>query len=99
MGKIKSGRPSTMNIVEDGIIRGYFDQIRHRCDVCNHPTRCVSIVGITMPEDIRIGFTIISKPNDRGVRVPIDHIGVGCGCYARFHRQIAHIMDAVWDEV
>lgn len=41
--------------------------------------------SFNLPTGIDVAFTILKSPNNR--------IGILCGCYARFHRQIAHISD------
>jgi len=38
-----------------------------------------------LPNEIDVKRTILKSSDNR--------IGIGCGCYAKFHRQIAHIVD------
>lgn len=60
--------------------------LRH-CDVCGRA--CWATVGYgssaSLPEGVRIGDTILG---DWG-----GWTGIDCGCYGKFHRQVAHTVD------
>jgi hypothetical protein len=86
-------RPKLMNWVDDDIIVGATTTSREFCESCGHYTRCIFIHGIIMPPGVDLGWTKAAK---RLNGVPIEgehvtHIGIGCGCYAKFHRQVVHI--------
>lgn len=84
-------KPVSMDTVNDGILHGKLGQTKGDCEVCGMGTRCLHIYEAHMPEGIDIGKTIAHSPTDTGA--PITLIGIGCGCYAKFHRQVAHIQD------
>lgn len=70
------------------------------CEACGHERgQCLHITKIVLPKDIKPGATMIAfKRHQAGRAVsaePISWIGLTCGCYAKFHRQIAHIQDAM----
>ena len=83
----------TIRAVNDGLITGGVSTQGLPCPNCNQTTVCVDIDAIKLPESI--------KPNRKLIafyEVPTgvtEHLwlGIGCGCYAKFHRQIAHIQD------
>lgn len=95
-------KPQLMNTVDDGLITGNVETNRQWCRICNFPTRCINIHSIDLPEDV-------GKPTNRLIAYerhitkdertetfgPVKYIGIGCGCYAKFHRQIAHITTRV----
>jgi len=41
--------------------------------------------GPSLPHSMDVSRTILKDPRNR--------LGIDCGCYARFHRQVAHIAD------
>jgi len=63
------------------------------CNVCRpsprtaDPNICVRYRGMILPPGIALEDTIL-KP-------PVKEIGILCGCYAKFHRQVAHIQDKI----
>lgn len=76
----------------DGIIEGDFEAGRTDCDACGENTGVtIKIKKITLPEGIKPGKTLIAFKGPKAHKV----IGISCGCYAKFHRQIAHIEDKV----
>lgn len=76
--------------VEDGLIVGSLAFPLANCGVCGKNTKCIYIFDVVMPEDISVRATILWN---RAKEERIDPVGVGCGCYAKFHRQVAHIED------
>lgn len=56
------------------------------CEVCGEvPNVCIRYnFAPRLPDGIELKDTIFK---DR------EHIGILCGCYAKFHRQVAHIED------
>lgn len=79
-----------MHSVKDEYITGNICRTRKSCDNCGHPTTCISIHTIAWPE-------FIKNPDSRLIFYNVEHIGIGCGCYAKGHRQIAHIASRVAD--
>lgn len=79
-----------MNMVDDGIITGIVGMTKGGCEVCGRGTRCIHITATSMPGGIEVSNTIL-KGHEEGSTITL--IGIGCGDYARFHRQVAHIQD------
>lgn len=76
--------------VSDGIIEGVISIVEKppTCPICEKDTWVILVKKITLPDGI--------TPSKRLIIFKDDHkeypsIGIGCGCYAKFHRQIAHI--------
>ena len=66
------------------------------CGNCHLEAVCIHIIGVTMPEGIKPNRSMIAYKLDGPSDTPpkaLDHLGITCGCYARFHRQMTHIMD------
>lgn len=78
--------------VNDGIVSG---KLLHRtidCDVCGVPTCCVRVGGYKLGGiNWRSVIIAVKKP---GQPLAVN-LGIGCGCYAKFHRQVAHILDSI----
>lgn len=68
---------------------GQFGTCTARCSVCEEPNHIVLqyIGDLKLPPGIAVEATILEE-KDRG-------IGITCGCYAKFHRQVAHIEDKI----
>lgn len=85
----------TMHMLRDGIISGAIERTKQECGICGTWTMVIWITTVDLPQGIKVESTILTqttsttRPQGRTVGL----IGVGCGCYARFHRQIAHIED------
>lgn len=82
--------PRPWSPVHDGIVSGRLLRKSHACDVCGLDTACILVWCYKMPEGVRWTSLIISTKGDPPWKVAV-HLGVGCGCYAKLHRQIAHI--------
>lgn len=89
--------PQLMNQVEDGIIRGWVEMKRKDCQICGHATKCIGVIEVSLPEGLKKtdSNVLFNRLNadfypDRG-----PYIGIGCGCYAKGHRQVAHITSAI----
>lgn len=80
----------------DGLIDGTFHPAPVEpccaCDHCGvHDQPTCEIRKIKLPEGIKPGPTLIGyQKYGVSVRGP-KWLGLNCGCYAKFHRQIAHI--------
>ena len=81
---------ATPATVADGYISGELSPRARRCERCGKLTRCIRIHDVVLPEGVTLRATILQR---RGEEDPtlITYIGLGCGDYARFHRQIVHI--------
>jgi hypothetical protein len=81
--------------VDDGYIKGAVHDKLGMCFWCLEPTRCIAldVRDATLPDDIKIENTILSV----GIGFRVMALGIGCGCYGRFHRQIAHIRHGILD--
>lgn len=77
-------------MVEDGYIRGQLSRKLDTCPRCGRKVHVIYIERVDLPEGITWEATILkTKPWDQ----PIWGLGLECGDYARFHRQIAHIKE------
>lgn len=87
--------------VSDDLIVGQVMRVGKFCGNCNQPTTCILIDKVALPEGLEpstklIGYEAFVPEGSLAARLkPISLIGIGCGCYARFHRQVAHIQDRV----
>lgn len=82
--------------IHDGVIEGVVPGgIFHTCEVCGKSTLCVEIHKIELPDGIEPTTSLIPYINDEDVDGyhTIRFLGIGCGDYAKFHRQLAHIAD------
>jgi hypothetical protein len=84
--------------VDDGIVVGRVMGKRIECQVCYKKGVGIEVTNVLLPESIPpsahlIFFTgITTNLEDHGVLCDYaSPIGITCGCYARAHRQIAHI--------
>jgi hypothetical protein len=65
---------------------GSFNITGGPCDVCAEgPALCIGYHEIKLPKGIRVGDTILRDEHC--------YLGLNCGHYAKFHRQVAHIVD------
>lgn len=76
---------------QDGIIDGHIAAQLRQCGNCKDHAWCIEIQEITLPEEIKPSNKLIAFFNGPTEVKPHRYIGVTCGCYAKFHRQIAHI--------
>lgn len=80
----------------DGIIKFKEDTVRRgKCSHCDEDTLVWELKEVILPDHIEASTKLIIYTNDAsppGYKL-IRQIGIGCGCYARFHRQVAHIQD------
>lgn len=78
--------------MDDGLIEGQLwtnESMTHSCGACDGNFRgLIRITKINLPEGIKPGKTLIAYGKDAK---PHKYLGIQCGCYARFHRQIVHI--------
>lgn len=77
--------------VNDEYITGFILQREKDCPLCGTHGVCIKISKLELPVGVTYHATIL-KSRKTGEIVP--YIGVNCGCYARFHRQLAHINDS-----
>ena len=92
---------SYLREVNDGIITGTILKTKRLCYHCNDMTMCIHVKKITLPPGIEpfprlILYREMPDPNDYSTKpamiaAPISEIGIGCGCYAKAHRQIAYL--------
>lgn len=69
---------------------GRFQAFPHptQCEICHGQEHMIlQYLELKLPKGIDIPRTIIKDTNCL--------IGITCGCYAKFHRQVAHIEDAM----
>lgn len=76
--------------MNDGIIEGQAVRTANdKCHACGGAVGVlIKVSKITLPEGIKPGKTLIAYRDEKKAH---GQIGVTCGCYARFHRQVAHI--------
>lgn len=82
-----------MVVVRDGYLIGTAGGRQRKCDHCGEKTLCIEITGVVLPKGMTVKATILQDRHDTEPSC-IERIGVGCGCYAKLHRQIAHINDS-----
>lgn len=81
-----------MCVVNDGYIQGATSGKQKNCCVCKQRTLCVDIAGVVMPRGVTTRATILhANKADRDDPSIVPCIGIGCGCYGKLHRQLAHI--------
>lgn len=84
--------------LKDGIIEGKVRARYEFCAHCSESTIVVQIEALELPEGIKPSTKLIGyaqQVSADGTTVGhVRYLGIGCGCYARFHRQIAHITTA-----
>lgn len=94
-------RSSTRDL-DDGIIQGRLHDRLIVCDVCRTKQQGIWIHNVELPivgnKRLTPVITMIlfrESPmitSEGKIKViPITYIGIGCGCYGRAHRQLAHI--------
>lgn len=94
-------RPGMWSHYDDGIVSGRLHRALYPCDVCGQATACVWVDGYNFPNEVPWTATIIAYPKPhsvQGIMQVMDiavFIGLGCGCLAKFHRQVAYIKDSV----
>lgn len=77
--------------MNDGIILAGKVTRNHVCGHCNKDVWTVEVKKIKLPDGLEpstrlIGYKFVADK----VHSP-SWLGIDCGCYAKFHRQIAHI--------
>lgn len=83
--------------LDDGLITGVIIEHRIICGACGALTLSIWIDKITLPPTITplLSFVLYKLVDgDLGLPrtlQPLNYIGITCGCYAKAHRQIAHI--------
>lgn len=82
-----------MCAVNDGYIMGATSGHQKKCGRCGEKTLCIDIAAISLPAGVTVKATILHKKGEEDPTL-IQCIGIGCGDYAKFHRQISHITDS-----
>jgi hypothetical protein len=87
-----------MRDVDDKYIVGWVEQTAKVCGNCGEGTLCIHVKKIRMPDridpkDHKIIFIRIANRPVQGQTGP--YLGIGCGCYATAHRQMAHVEGAI----
>jgi hypothetical protein len=81
--------------IEDGVIKGTLTNSQPRGRDCQHCGELnfflVYIKELSLPEPLTPVNSLILYHFVDSKLVPIKYVGIGCGCYARAHRQIAKI--------
>jgi hypothetical protein len=73
--------------VHDGLCNGgEITQYSTECDVCHAKTICV-----VMHPNTYNNLKLMGIMPEKTILKP--RLGIGCGCYAKFHRQVAHIRE------
>jgi hypothetical protein len=81
--------------ISDGIITGTIKAKREFCAHCSASVWCVQIDKVELPEGIRADPRLIAYQTqvavDGNFIGHVRYLGLTCSCYAKFHRQLAHI--------
>jgi hypothetical protein len=80
--------------VDDGIVKGRMRRTGIWCQNCQEDAYGIVVTELNLPEGISLVSKLIVGRDKYGKTVPITMLGISCGCYAKAHRQIAHIQDA-----
>lgn len=83
--------PTPRKPIDDGILVGHILARRETCDNCGESTWPFEISEIRLPEGIKPSNKLIVYREGPNELEAAKWIGFGCGCYGKFHRQIAHI--------
>lgn len=79
-----------MHAVRDGVVTGALERTKQTCRICGEGTCTIYIASLSLPQGVNEGDNrIIFNQARSNPKMP--YIGVGCGCYAKAHRQLAHI--------
>lgn len=83
-------KPKDVSVaLDDGIVRA--DNLRYEtCPVCDQDVRCLTITRLSLPNGIEPSSRLIFCDSQGKY---LQSIGLVCGCYARAHRQLAHVND------
>ena len=90
-----------MKDIDDGVITGIIMQHRRLCGHCAMATTCVQILSLDLPDPLepaaRMIFykSVYTSGGDSVLVGPVDQVGIGCGCYAKGHRQIAYMKSSL----
>lgn len=84
-----------MHSIRDGIITGALRRTKEFCGNCGEDTCVAEVTKIELPTGIDpshrlIGYGVHAGP-DGAICIHHRYLGIGCGCYGKFHRQLAHI--------
>lgn len=80
-----------MHLNDPYLHASFVHQHKQTCEVCRNLALCVIIFNADLPTGVNVESTIIRSQADNFVVA----IGLNCGCYAKFHRQIAYIISNV----
>lgn len=82
--------------LSDGIITGSIKAKHEFCANCGESVWCVEIEKVELPETLKPSPQLIVYQTQVGINSNfvghIKYLGLTCGCYAKFHRQLAHIL-------
>lgn len=88
----KPAPPQNQLFIRDGFILGVLAPGLRKCPICDQRVRVINVAEFMLPEGMTAAATILF---DRKAQRQHTAIGMSCGCYARLHRQIAHITDSM----
>jgi hypothetical protein len=83
--------PTPRKKVSDDILEGYLVAKAIPCDHCKKAVWSIEIHKVILPPGIKPSNSLILFREGAHGLEGIGYIGVMCGCYARLHRQMAHI--------
>jgi hypothetical protein len=90
-------RSKTMSDLDDGLIIGEVYRYKVTCNVCQEAGMAVKVQSVADKVQEIASEKIILYKRDPGGPYPqlrpVLFLGLTCGCYAKFHRQWAHITD------
>lgn len=70
--------------LSDGYITGMVEPVLIECDKCGAEAFVVHVSNLTLPDGVR-------KDDKRIIAKIGQNLGLTCGCYASFHRQMTYI--------
>lgn len=87
----RAGKPLIRGL-HDGYLDGVIPKTAVHCGYCHSDTIGVEIHKVTLPNGIEAERTILKVVASNKLKASDTmKLGIGCGCYSKFHRQVAHI--------
>src|SRR5438552_15425880 len=86
-----------MRDLDDPYIEGNMDTRarKEKCEVCHAMAfPVIHLHNLTLPDGIKWDSVILTQGTGEDSFL-VRTVGINCGCYARFHRQVAHIVVAM----
>lgn len=78
--------------IRDGYITGVLKPHLGTCPLCGAPRqRIIDVASVETPHGFGAEATVMFNRADDAIH---SCLGLTCGCYAKFHRQVVHIQES-----